>query len=719
LDARQQEVVVTGLGAVSALGYGCSALWQAVQSGHDGIRPISRFSTSDFTVDLGAMVPGHDDAMALDDQVASSRLCLRYAMEAVREAWEHAQVARRRVRPERIALVLGTSLGARDSLLHRLAEKVAETFQIRGPVITVSTACSSSTGAIGVALELLNGSADLVVAGGMDVLTPEVFAGFHALGVLSTGKCAPFSHPVGTTLGEGAGFVVLEPIEQARSGGVNPIVTLMGYGLSGDAYHETSPEPSGAGVERAISNAVLDAAVDKGNIDYINAHGSGTQANDPAEWRAVQKVFGDRSNEIAISSVKSYLGHAQGAAGVLEVIVTILSMQHGVVPPTLHFKAPRPLCPRDPIGDTHPRKHANRHSLSISSAFGGSNAAVILGKPGSGGRPLSWKPVWILGAGVVGPQGLDLQSFSKSLEAEKPIRSRVSPFSIDCVIPTADPRGLDPASTFLTAAAANSLKDAGIKLHGRLRERTGLVVGTTHLSPKCGEAFRRSIDERGLSRLSAKAFARIVLNASAGSCSKILSLKGPNTTLTTGIGCGLAAIVLATKMLSSRDDADMIVAGGVDELAEQTEEAGVMSQEDLTQTWQAEGAGCVLLGVEPRQLKDGQVGSVCIAGWGLAGSGDLNTAIDHALSLAGLETRDIQVVCAAENGDQLADLVGEWIRDVPQINPVRVLGLAEAASSAWSCIAGVLALRNGNADVALVLSTAGGSVGCALVLTRK
>jgi hypothetical protein len=178
-------------------------------------------------------------------------------------------------------------------------------------------------------------------------------------------------------------------------------------------------------------------------------------------------------------------------------------------------------------------------------------------------------------------------------------------------------------------------------------------------------------------------------------------------------------MVLATQMLSSRNDAEMIVAGGVDELSEQDEKTDVMNREDLTQIWQAEGAGCALLGVEPRQSTDGQVGSVCIAGWGLAGSGDLNTAIDHALSLAGLEYQDIQVVCAAENGDRLADLVGEWIRDVPQINPVRVLGLAEAASSAWSCIAGVLELRNGNADVALVLSTAGGSVGCALVLTRK
>ncbi len=667
-----RDVVITGLGAVSAVGGDCAELWDAVAEGRGGIGPILRFPTDGFQVHTGAVVAGPADARP-NDRALNMDLCRSFALAAGREALAAAGTAA--VPPDRIALVFGTGLGDLATPIHTIAEAVADGLGIGGPRVTVSTACSSSTGAIGLGRELLAlGAADAVLAGGADVLSAEVFAGFHALGVLSRGACAPFSLPPGTSLGEGAGFVVLERGEAARARGARVRAVLDGFGLSGDAYHETSPDPQGTGIERAIRGALDDAALPADAIEYANAHGSGTEANDPAEWRGIQRALGARASSLPVSSSKGALGHAQGAAGALEAIVTILAMEHGVLPPTLNFTTPRPQAPPDPVPGPRPRPGAARHALSLNAAFGGANAALVLSR--AGGRPAAAprprRTVHALGVGAVGPWGLGVDAAAPGVEGAG--AGRVPPFDLTALLPQADLRGLDPVSRFLTAAAAQALADGGIRLRGALRDRAGLLVAQLGGSPESHAAFRGSIAQHGLAHLSASAFARIVLNAAAGACSKLLALRGPLSALTTGAGGGLAAMVLAAELLSTRESVALMVAGGADEAA--GDEGG------------PEGACCLVLGGGDAA---GARAPVRVAGWALAGPGQARAAAARALEM-----------------------------DAPGPAPLVVDSGAEALAmtSALAAARAMHALRCGEAARAMVVSNGGSSASAALLLSR-
>jgi 3-oxoacyl-[acyl-carrier-protein] synthase II len=642
----------------------------------------------EFRVGIGAMVPGYDKVEKGDNP------CSEFALQAAREAWVHARLDEADVARERIGLVIGTSMGDVDFRYHGFTENVGDELGIEGPRLTISTACSSSTGALGLGLELLHEAADVVIAGGADLLTPWVFAGFHALGVMCPEKCSPFSVPPGMTLGEGAGFVVLESRELAARRRVPPLAVITGYGLSGDAHHETSPDPTGKGIARSITSTLLDAGLKPGAIDYVNAHGTGTANNDPAEWQGVLRALGEHARSVPISSTKSVLGHAQGAAGVLELIASIMAMQRGLVPQTLHFKGARPLCPGDPVAQSSPRKATCRHFLSLNAAFGGANAAVAVSHADTSGRSVSLRPVHLLGVGAIGPHGKALDDLQKSIDDGVPVLGPTRPYEIDMFVPTADPRGLDPATCHLTAAAALAVKDAGVKIRGDLRDRAGLIVGITRTSQACFDAFKHSVDTRGLGRVSATAFARVVLNAPAGSCSKLLSLRGPNTTLSTGDGSGLAAIICAAQILSSREDVELILAGGTDELPEKP-------ARDET-----DGAAMVVLGASPQES------AIEVAGWGVAGPGRLEDAIHQALAAAGVEPDAVQAIFSPDGRDGL----NGNLKTIPCMDPTRVLGRAEAASAALASVIAAIAIREGRVDTALVTSARSRSMTAALIL---
>jgi 3-oxoacyl-[acyl-carrier-protein] synthase II len=653
--AQRPPIAITGLGAVSSLGTGVEAVWASVAAGRDGLRPIERFSTAEFSTHLGGLVASPVRLGQFDGEAAHA-LCLDFAVGAAREALARAGQP---TPGRRLALVFGSCVLAEHGRLHRLAEQLADAVGAAGPRLTVSTACASSTNALGFARELLEEDrADAVLAGGADALTPENYAGFHALGLLSPKKCAPFSADVGTTLGEGAGFLVLERADAAAARGARSVGALLGYGLSGDAYHATSPDPTGAGVARALRAAMGDAGLPPEAIDYVNAHGTGTAANDAAEWRALEQVFGDRAAALPVSSSKSYLGHAQGAAGVLELIVTLLCMERGVIPPTLHLAVRRPRAPGDPVAGDRPRPHPVAYAASCNSAFGGANATVIVGRPGTGPlRQQHGRPVYVAGVGVADPAR--------------------GPVALEQLVPTADTRGLDPASRYLAAAVAVALADGQVALKAPRRERAGLFVGTTSSSPAMSRACRASIDERGLARLSASAFTHLVLNASSGVASRLLGLKGPTTTLSTGRGSGLAALVLAAQHLHRRDDADLLVAAAVDE------------RPAAAPASQGEGAVGVVLTVERQPVR--------LLGWGLAGAGDAAGAVAQARAMAGL--------APGEEGHRLASAAP--------------LAGAEAAGSLFDVVEAVTALREERLGRALVVEAAGTSAALAVILEGR
>lgn len=681
----RHQVVVTGAGAVCAIGKDCGEIIEAVRSGRSGIEPIRRFDTRDYDVHLGAEVKTWDERpVASATATLEERLCAGFAYRAAREALDQAAITDVETAPRRFGIVFGTNLGDVGRPVHELATDLGHQLGFEGPMLTVCTACSSSTGAIGVARDLLlAGSVDVVLAGGADVLTPKVFSGFHALGVLSSEPCAPFSTPFGTTLGEGAGFVVLETWARARLRGGEALVSVSGYGLSGDGYHETSPDPRGRGVARAIRSAIRDAGLTPTEIGYVNAHGSGTEANDPSEWSGIQRGL-EGSDRVWVSSSKGALGHAQGAAGVLEAIITILMMRRGLAPPTLNFAGARRYAPEDPVAGPEPRRHAYEHAVCLNSAFGGANAALVVSRsPEVTVQERSRKSISVLGVGLVSRFGIGIDRWGRG-ELDQ-LDGSVAPFTMREVSPMIDPHGLDPSSRFLTAAASLALDEGQIRLTRKMRHRVGLVLGSVRASPKSLRTFGDSIDMQGPTRVSAPAFARIVLNAPAGFCSKLLGLGGPLTAVSVGEGSGLAAILLASNLLSTRPDVEVMLGAAVDELD---------ADEDGSST-AGEGAACVALGGH-RAGADGE-SSPRVVSWGIAGPGRLRSAIAQALAESDCGEPEHAVVF--DEGDFAGVSPGAW-----------------ALPSALAFVHAVAALRRGHVKRALVTSGSGTAMSAAMIL---
>jgi 3-oxoacyl-[acyl-carrier-protein] synthase II len=387
------RVVVTGLGAVSPYGAGVVAFWKGLAAGHCAIRDLTLIETDGFRCRIGAEVPG-PLAGGSARRTRADRLAIIAAGEALADA---ALSPRER---ERAALVVGavgggmleaeawywrdTRDGARPASLSAVravlpaahAEVLASRFRLRGPRSTVVTACSSGAVALAEAAELIaDGVVDVALAGGVDAVTRICFMGFNALKLLDPTPCRPFDRDRrGMSIGEGAGFAVLESDARARARGARVYATLAGYGMTTDAFHVTAPEPDGDGMVRAMSAALARARVAADDVQYANAHGTGTPQNDRIEARALARVFGE--GRVLVSSSKSMIGHTMAAAGSLEAVATVLALEHGVVPPTANLASPDPDVPFDCVPCTS-RPARLSCAISNSFGFGGQNVTLL------------------------------------------------------------------------------------------------------------------------------------------------------------------------------------------------------------------------------------------------------------------------------------------------------------------------------------------------------
>ncbi len=578
------KIVVTGLGVHCALGKNIQTFWHAIEQGSSGIASINRFNVDSFDTELGAMVCSGDrydtDAQRL----------LAYGCAAATEALQHAKIGNR----DRVGLVLGTCNGLLGRELHSVSTDLASTLKLEGPAITVSTACASSAHAIGFAADLVqHGVVTSVLAGGVDILSAEIFAGFHSLGLLSKHPCAPFSTNIGTTLGEGAAFMVLESECSAKARDATPLAEFMGYGLSADAYHDTTPIPSGLGMSQSLTVAVKDAGLTSEEINYLNAHGTGTASNDASEWRGIQRVFGDFANLLPVSSSKSFLGHAQGAAGALEAVVTLMAMKHKVVPPTINVTQLRRNAPTDPVAEPKPRPYMIRHAISTNAAFGGVNTALVFGQ--ADGTPRDQREV---------PRFISLTGEGTVQDGQQVIQ----------FAPRPELRGIDMSARLLAGATGAALADAGVRLRTSGCEEVGLFVGQTRVSPESVKAFDKSVQAGGLTHLSVAAFTRMVCNYATGVCCRLFGLKGPTATLSTGVDSGLTALIFAADHLAWRDDVNHLLAAAVDE-------------SDESDNYE-NGAASIL-------LKAGEASApINLTGWALATNCELAT--ERALANASL-----------------------------------------------------------------------------------
>jgi nodulation protein E len=395
------RVVVTGTGVISALGHNTAGFWQSLTTGTSGIREIENIDTSQIRFKHGAEVRGYvpEEYFEAKDISLMDRFA-QFAVLSAREALAEAGIEWTQTLREETAVITGSCLGGRGaeesgywelfhngkSRVHPLtiplsmsnagASHICMQFGIEGPAYTISTACASSAHAIGQAFWMVrSGAAPLAIAGGSEA--PMFLGGlkaWEALRVVSKDTCRPFSaERSGLVLGEGAGMLVLEPLEAALARGARPLAEIVGFGMSADAGHITQPVATGP--SRAMKLALRDGGLVPEQIGYINAHGTATEANDRIETAAIRSVFGSHAGKLAVSSTKSMHGHALGAAGALEAVSSILSLRHGILPPTANFLTADPACDLDVIPN-QARVASVEACLSNSFAFGGLNAVL-------------------------------------------------------------------------------------------------------------------------------------------------------------------------------------------------------------------------------------------------------------------------------------------------------------------------------------------------------
>jgi 3-oxoacyl-[acyl-carrier-protein] synthase II len=401
----RKQVVITGLGVVSAVGNSLPEFWDSLVKGREGTKGITVFDPSAYRTKIAAEVSCLDfEAHFSRKELRRLSRCDRFGLIAFREAWKSARLDQDSCDKERTGVLLGAGSGGilsvekyfRDlyqegkksspSLLvsYSLAtttDYIALEAGLKGPRSTTATVCSSSSASMGVAYEMIQMDlADVMVTGGSDSLCEVSYSGFGSLKLVDPESCKPFDkRRRGLIIGEGAGILILEELEHALKRGAPIHAEFLGYGICADAYHLTAPEPNGEGVERVIRIALAHAGIGPEDVDTINAHGTATPFNDIAETRGIKRAFGERAKEIPISGIKSMIGHCLGSAGGIEAAATVVTLETGIIPPTIHYEVPDPLCDLNYTPNQSIRRDV-RIALSNSFAFGGNNACLVFKK---------------------------------------------------------------------------------------------------------------------------------------------------------------------------------------------------------------------------------------------------------------------------------------------------------------------------------------------------
>jgi 3-oxoacyl-[acyl-carrier-protein] synthase II len=403
----RRRIAVTGLGVVSPLATGRAAFWEALLAGRTATGPVRSFDASRFPADRGAEIPDfraaeHVRNLAPGTAARASLLAAAAARLALADAGLDVDLEMGSLEPERAGVAMGTTSGeprqveafndrfVADDLVgvgaefmdlypcHTIAAAVAAEVGFAGVNAMIPTACAAGNYAIAYAADTLAaGRADLMLAGGADSFSRITYAGFSRLGAISPDLCRPFDrNRRGMIPGEGAGVLVLEPLDRALARGATVYAEVAGYGLSCDAHHMTGAHPEGEGAARAMARALRSAGLGPEQVSYISAHGTGTPSNDRLETMAVRRVFGARARRVPISSIKSMLGHTMGAASALEAIACSLAVATGRVPPTVNFEEPDPDCDLDVVPN-QARELDVAVAMNNAYAFGGNNASVI------------------------------------------------------------------------------------------------------------------------------------------------------------------------------------------------------------------------------------------------------------------------------------------------------------------------------------------------------
>lgn len=409
---EKKRIVITGMGIVSPCGNSVPEFWKNICEGKSGVGPITTFDASAYPSRIAGQVKNFDVSSIGKKELKRMDKFVQYSIVATKEAFEDAGINLEQEDRDQIGVLVGSGIGGIETIerehttlitkgpdrlspflipmliVNMAPGQISIQFGLRGPNVSIATACATGTHAIGEAYRILmHDDAEVMVAGGTEsAITPLGIGGFCAMRALSTRNDEPqrASRPFdkdrdGFVMGEGAGIVVMESLERAKKRGAKIYAEVAGYGLSGDAYHMTSPTPGGEGAARCMAMAMKNAKLAKESISYINAHGTSTQLNDKFETSAIKMVFGELAYKVPISSTKSMTGHLLGAAGGIELIACAMAVKNDIIPPTINYENPDPECDLDYVPNVA-RELTVETAMSNSLGFGGHNTSIIVKK---------------------------------------------------------------------------------------------------------------------------------------------------------------------------------------------------------------------------------------------------------------------------------------------------------------------------------------------------
>jgi len=392
-----RRAAITGLGAVTCMGHDVPSFWRKLIAGEGGITPITKFDTTGYRNNLAGVVTDWDFGRWGLGPGEGIDEATQFALAASKEALADAGIEPGSFCPLRAGIVFSTNFGGatswedfvakgnggrfREVEFGRSLHHTAELFGFRGPSTLLSISCASGGAAMGVAFDMIrHGQADVMLAGGHDSLSPSSLSGLSILRTVSPTMIRPFdARRDGTLFGEGAAAIVLEEYDRARQRGASIYGEMLGYWQNNNAYHMTAPDKEGEGMVRVLARALEDAGVGPQELDYINAHGTGTKYHDATEVKAIKQVLGRHAYEIPVSSIKGAVTHIMGGAGIIEAIATILAMRDSVVPPTINYGEPDPECDLDHVPN-QAKEWPVKCAASVSAGIGGSNSCVVLGR---------------------------------------------------------------------------------------------------------------------------------------------------------------------------------------------------------------------------------------------------------------------------------------------------------------------------------------------------
>lgn len=568
----KKRCVITGLGIICPVGNNVEESWDSIQNGRTGIAEVTSVNTEGCYANLGGEV--NCEELPAPQYDRSVRLCIKAAEEAIADAGFQGAAARE------AGVIVGSCIGGAVSIdeyltaqkegreddgrisnmaASSIANNTAAYLGLNGITANIVNACAAGTMSIAYACDLIrSGNGSVFLAGGTDPFSSLAFAGFHALQALAVESCSPLNHSQGITLGEGSGILVVEEYEHAAARGAKIYCEVAGYGVNCDAYHITAPDPTGQGQMDVIRRALDSAGVSPSDIDYVNAHGTGTAKNDEAEFLSLHTIF-DGTN-VSVSSTKSMTGHCLGAAGAVEAVFTVKAVSDNTLPPTIGYSEEDKAVLAEKAGEldfvaNESRKKEMDMAMSNSFAFGGTNASIIFAKGGHLQEEQPKDKVFITGYGQVMSREAGTPAANVTLEM-KDFTDRGVKLGVF--------RKLDKFSQLQLISGIDALNSAGITVSEENERRIGTIIGTSAGPVTEVSNFQKNICEKGTTAGSAFTFPNTVYNAAGGHFSIFTKTKGYCATVANGTQAGIQSICYACDVLGKGNE-DIMLAAGTDE----------------------------------------------------------------------------------------------------------------------------------------------------------